>query len=198
MTNTDRFAIVPLRTGPPPDDALMIGPLDLIMQNLPDTLARADALDRLEAATIKSDQIKIMREAIPAIKALAFCDAASVVLPAIARRFDAYITRRTARLRAEAAEEERQIEDALSKLPDPDQPHEWDAPPPPGELHTHPPTAKISGDQSGTDPVLEPALDPDDAEGDLPNSLTEKTNPVSNTEPARQPTARNPAAIGLM
>jgi hypothetical protein len=141
-----------------------------------------------------------MREAIPAIKALAFCDAVAVILPAIARRLDAFAQHRKARLRAEAEEEERQIADAL---PDPDMPQEWDAPPPPGELHTHPPTAETTksphtGDQSGTDPVLEPALDPDDAEGDLPNSLTEKMDPVINTEPARQPTFRNPVAIGLM
>ena len=196
MTNTDRFAIVPLHTGQQPsDDALMVGPLDLIMSNLPDTLARSDAIDRLEAARIKSNQIKIMREAIPAIKALAFCDAVAVILPAIARRLDAFAQHRKARLRAEAEEEERQIADAL---PDPDMPQEWDAPPPPGELHTHPLTANTTGDGSGValaDPVLEPALD---AEGDLPNALTEKTDPVINTEPAQEPTARNPAAIGLM
>jgi hypothetical protein len=59
MTNTDRFAIVPLHTGQQPsDDALMVGPLDLIMSNLPDTLARSDAFDRLEAARINPTKSK--------------------------------------------------------------------------------------------------------------------------------------------
>jgi hypothetical protein len=117
MTHIDRFAVVPFRSGPPPDDALMIGPLDLIMQNLPDTLARADAIERLEIARIKSDQIKVMRDAMPAIKALAFCEAAAVALPTIARWLDSYMQRRRAHIKAKHEAEQQQIADALRKLP---------------------------------------------------------------------------------
>jgi hypothetical protein len=166
------------------------------MEYIPQSRARQDAYEELEAARIKSEHIGIMQEANRAIQVAAFCDSVSH----ISRRLDALEQRRTDRIRAEEEEreaaEQKAIEDALSSLPDPDAPHEWEAHPT-GDLHDLPPS----------EPQHEQQLEategehPDDNEGDLPNELTEKVPPITGTDPefpgAREPEARNPVGISL-
>ena len=91
----------------------MVGPLEVVMQCLPDTVARADALEELEFARIKSDQISTMQNVSRALQVSAFCDS----VQQITRRMDALETRRAERARKDAEEararEEQQIADAL-------------------------------------------------------------------------------------
>jgi hypothetical protein len=157
--------------------------MSMIMQNLPDTRARTDALEELEAARIKSEHIGIMQEANRAIQVAAFCDSVSH----ISRRLDQLETLRTDRARRDAEEREaaehKLIEDALSKLPDPDMPTSAtaDTPDEPKDLHSGPSVAE------------------DDNEGDLPTELLEETPPPLGTDPnisgSKEPSARNPAGI---
>lgn len=191
MTNTvDRFAIVAIPPGPAPNDALMVGPLDLVMQNIPQTQARADALEELEFARLKADQISTMQNVSRGLQIAAFCDS----LQHITRRMDALVTRRAERARRDAEEAERQeqqqIADALSKLPDPDNPAAWSDD---GELTTHEPSQPEDKEQ------LE-ASEHNDAEGDLPPALTQELPPITGTDPelsgSREPTARNPVSPG--
>lgn len=191
MSNTsDRFAIVAIPPGPTPADALMVGPLEVVMQCLPDTVARADALEELEFARIKSDQISTMQNVNRALQVSAFCDS----VQQITRRMDALETRRAERARKDAEEararEEQQIADALSKLPDPDLPSAWSND---GELTTHP------ASQSEDVEELE-ASEHNDNEGDLPVKLTNELPPITGTDPelsgSREPTARNPVSPG--
>jgi hypothetical protein len=180
MSDNEYFAITgPYPPGHIPDNAQMVGPMDLIMQNLPDTLARADALADLELHRISADQIATMQELSRGLQVSTFCDSIS----SLTRRLDTYEQQRTERIIAEAKAradaEKKAIEDALSRLPDPDLPQSWADPQHTGELHTRPPTAATTGDNSATtDPVLEPKLDLDDAETEFPPVITKQTSPA--------------------
>jgi hypothetical protein len=190
MTNTtgpDRFAIIPIPPGPSPTNSLFVGPLSMVMQNLPDTKARTDAMEELEAARIGAEQIQIMQDVNRGLQAAAFCDAVTH----LTRRLDSYVARRTARIKAdqEAKEREEQqlIEDALSKLPDPDMPTSaWpDATfSPAGDLHSAEPS----------EPAHEEQLQAD--QGDLPAEIS-RDPPDTDLEltKARTPSAQNPVGI---
>jgi hypothetical protein len=194
----DRFAIIPIPPGPPPADAVMWGDFPTVMQNIEQSHARSDALEQLEVARIKADQIKVMQDVNRGIQVAAFCDS----LTHITRRLDSFETRRRERHRRadeeRKAEEQRMIEDALSKLPDPDmQTSAWGAEGEPcpssdddGDLEVHPPKEK--------DELEDTKLD---NEGDLPTSLTREVPPVTGTSPeftgAREQTNKNPVAVSL-
>ena len=224
MTNTsDRFAIIPVAPGPTPHNAIMTGPLDLIMQNLPDTHSRQDAIEQLEFARIKSDQISTMQNVSRALQVSAFCDS----IKHLSARMDALATRRAERARKDAEEAKRQeaqrIQDYLASLPDPDEPHtpgedpaliEDEDPDPfePSELHTLPASNPRHEQQlrdvehdadAGGIPLsyknVPTSFVKSENEGDLPNKLTKELPPLTGTDPqfpeAREPTARNPAGI---
>jgi hypothetical protein len=169
--------------------------MSMIMQNLPDTRARTDAMEELEAARIKFEQISIMQDVNRGLQAAAFCDSVAH----LTRRLDSYIARRDARIRAEEEaherEEQQHIQSVLDTLPDPDAPGPFA---PSGDLHDVPPSepaheeqlqqsAATAGERSG------------DNEGDLPNELLEDVPPITGTSPefpgSREPTARNPASF---
>jgi hypothetical protein len=153
------------------------------MEYIPQSKARIDAMEELEAARISHEQIQIMQNVNRGLQAAAFCDSVAH----LTRRLDSYVARRTEKARRDAEEREaaehKLIEDALSKLPDPDMPTSAtaDTPDEPQDLHTGP-------------SVLER-----DNEGDLPNKLLEDTPPPLGTDPdvsgSREPTARNPAGL---
>jgi hypothetical protein len=178
----DRFAIVPIPPGTAPANSLFVGPLSMVMQNLPDTRARQDAMEELEAARIGAEQIQIMQDVNRGLQAAAFCDAVTH----LTRRFDAFQARRDARIKADQEakerEEQQQIEDALSKLPDPDSPHAWETA---GELTP----------VQASEPAHEEQLAASD-QGDLPAEIS-KDPPDTDPEltKAREPTTRNPVGI---
>src|SRR6516164_4919294 len=94
MTSTsDRFAIIPVTHGPAPDDAILIGSLDTILEYLPDTHARNDSIRRLDeglARAAKTDQLQAMARA---CNVIAFADAVT----RLASRLDALVAQREAR-----------------------------------------------------------------------------------------------------
>src|SRR5262245_16147217 len=175
-SSPERFAIVEIPHGTPPAISLIVGPLDMLMEQLPDTRARADALARLDAARLDAAQISQVQNVTRALQVAAFCDSVTRV----SRRLDAFAARRAERVRAEGdereAEEERAIEDALSKMPDPEQPHGWATD---GELTTHP----ASEPEKQKEFEATEHKHPVDNEGDLPNELLEQVPPTTGTGP---------------
>jgi hypothetical protein len=100
----------------------MVGNLDLLMQQLPDTRARNDAMARLDAARLDAEQISKVQNVTRALQVAAFCDSVT----RIGKRLDAYQSRRAARMKADQEqrerEEQQQIQQMLDALPDPDEP----------------------------------------------------------------------------
>jgi hypothetical protein len=144
MTNpNDRFAIVPVTQPSAPAEAIVVGPMSEVMQYLPQTAARADALEELEHARFTADQITSMQEKTRAVQASILADTAAH----LTSRLDAYVARRDARLRADAAreaeEEAKRIQDELAAMPDPDNPNPFA---PTGDLHDMPPKDQDPGD----------------------------------------------------
>jgi hypothetical protein len=190
MTNTgpERFAIVEIPEGKPPANAILIGPMDMLMEQLPDTRARSDAMRRLDEAQLNAEEIAKVQDVTRALQVAAFCDS----IQHISRRLDAYTTRRDARIRAE--EEAREVEEqqrkadrikqALDALEETS-----------GELTTHPPTEPQHEEElSATEhPPTE------DDQGDLPRELEVGAPPDPGTEPelsgSREPEAKNPVGI---
>jgi hypothetical protein len=192
MTTTfgpERFAIVEIPPGTPPANSLLIGPLDMLMEQIPDTKARSDAIARLDAARLDAEQISKVQNVTRALQVATFCDS----INHITRRLDAYQSRRDARLKADQEQREREeqqlIEDQLSKLPDPDAPGPFA---PAGDLHDVPPSEPENREELT-------AIQPEDSEGDLPNELLEDIPLTTGTDPdlsgSQQPTNRNPVGI---
>jgi hypothetical protein len=162
--------------------------MSMIMQNLPDTRARTDAMEELEAARIKSEQTSIIQEMNRGIHAAVLCDAVT----RLTRRMDAFTTRRTEKARKDAEEreaaEQKLIEDTLAALPDPDAPGPFA---PSADLHEAPASEPAHEEQL--------AATEGDNEGDLPNELLEDVPPDPGTDPdlshPREPTNRNPVGI---
>jgi hypothetical protein len=112
----DLFAIINTTTG----QAILTGPLDMLLENIPDTLARndaearlCDAATQLQQLTTRLDQRQAdleQREANLAHAVTIFTDAAGQMVGA----FEA----RKAEQKAEAEEQERQ--EYMAALPDPD------------------------------------------------------------------------------
>jgi hypothetical protein len=210
--NTDRYAIVQLPDhGPTPDGTVMWGDFPTVMQNIEQSVARQDALTDLEFARIKADQIDIMQKVSRGLQVANFCDS----LTTLTRRMDSFEQRRVESIikarKDREAEEQRIIEDQLSKHPDPDQPHAWDDD---GELTIHKPTEPARKEQlaasahpgpdtpaeDGEPQASQPKHDAgpvplsygklplsyvkgEDSEGDLPNELLEETPAEPGTDP---------------
>ena len=188
------FAIIPVSTpGSAPADAIMVGgPLSAVLENVPDSVARNNSIRAHQAARINSMATEQKQKAIRALQIAAFADS----INQISARLDAVEKRRTQRARhiaaQQKADEEKQIQDYLNTLPDPDNPDDPDAAviqSPSGELHALPPT------NTG-----------DDAEGDLPKQLLRTTPPSPGTYPLddpaemdvpSQPKFRAPVAVSL-
>ena len=171
MTNNNaaRYAIVPVHYGPPPADAIMVGgPLSAIMENIPDSIARTDAIRAYQTARLDAAQIDQMQKATHALQVAAFCDSVNT----ISRRLDAIEARRTARLKREAKarkdDEARRVQEMLDNLPDPDDPNGPAFYPPGGELH-------------------EVAPPNTDNEGELPKDLLRATPPSPGNYPLDDP-----------
>jgi hypothetical protein len=142
MTNpADRFAIIPLTHGPAPPDAIAVGSMATVMEHLPDTIARQDAINRLDEARLDAAQIKRAQNAIRALQVANFCDSVNRGI----RRLDAFVARKAERARAdaerEAEEEAKRIQAELEALPDPDDPNPFS-----GKSEKPEPSLEIEGD----------------------------------------------------
>jgi hypothetical protein len=187
----DRYAIIPIPPGPPPDNAIMIGgPLSKIMENIPDTHARHDSIRAHQAARIDTMATEQKQKATRALQVAAFCDS----IDTLARRLDSLAARRkecrAAKARKDAEEEARRVQEMLDALPDPDEdPNEPAFYPPSGHLHA------ASLTNTG-----------DDNEGDLPQHLLQATPPPPGNYPVSNPVElsnlekpkyQQPAAVSL-
>ena len=98
------------------------GPLAKILECVPDTLARRDSIRSLQAARLDAAVITQAQKATRALQIAAFCDSVNQ----ISARLDAVEKRRTRRARQIAAQkdaaEQKEIQNYLNALPDPDDP----------------------------------------------------------------------------
>jgi hypothetical protein len=135
-----RFAIIPVPHGPAPKEAIVVGPMSTVMEYIPQSVARADAMAELERARFTADQIKSIQSKTRGVQVAMLTDSVSH----LSRRIDAFLTRKQNQARLDAAreaeEEAKRIQAKLDALPDPDDP---DAHHPSGELHTLPPSVKL-------------------------------------------------------
>jgi hypothetical protein len=198
MTNNPNslYEIRPISSpGEASPNSIAIGNLNSVMEYIPQSRARQDAYEELEAARIKSEQTSIIQDMNRGIHAAVLCDAVT----RLTRRLDAEEHRRTEKARRDAEEREaaenKLIEDTLSALPDPDMPTlaTADTPGEPKDLHTGP--SVLAQDNR----AAHGSRAERDNEGDLPNELLEKTPPPPGTDPdlsgSKQPSARNPASF---
>jgi hypothetical protein len=152
------------------------------MEYIPQSRARQNAYEELEAARIKSEQTSIIQDINRGIHAAVLCDA----ITHLTRRIDAFTARRTEKARRDAEEreaaEQQLIEDTLSALPDPENPHAWETA---GELTP----------VQASEPAHEEQLAASD-QGDVPAEIS-KDPP--DTDPdltkSRAPEAKNPVGI---
>lgn len=146
MPNTEfgpeMFAMVELPPGqPPPGNAIMTGPLDMLMAQLPDTVARSNEMRQLDAARVDAAAINTMQQATRDIQVAAFADGVA----RLAQRLDALERRRRDRARRDAERRDREQQQAtqamLDALPDPDAPLDPTAAAPvhAGDLHAERP-----------------------------------------------------------
>jgi hypothetical protein len=201
----ERFAIIEIPEGKPPANSILIGPLDMLMEQIPDTRARHEAEARLADAQVHAAQITEMQDATRAIQVAAFCDGVT----RLAHRLDGYEQRQAAREREDQEQREleeaqrkgEQIQLALDALEATFHPS--------GDLHTVDPSEpqreeQIQQSDAGGVPLSYGNVPMSyerrtEAEGDLPNELTEKVPPDPGTDPdlsgAREPEAKNPVGI---
>src|SRR5262245_29751888 len=160
------FAIVPT-TLPAPADAIVVGNMSQVMEYIPQTIARDNAMAELERAQLSADQIKTVQAKTRSIQLGMLTDA----MAHLSTRLDAFVNRRQKQARRDAEEAERQeagrIQAELDQLPDPDNPDalsaiENDTPSthghiPGGELHD----IAVKDEPATEDP--EPSLEVEDA-----------------------------------
>jgi len=136
----NRYAIIPVFPSTKTDEAIVIGDMRQVMEYIPQSVARADAMEQLERARFTADQIKSMQAKTRAVQVSMLADSVSH-LP---RRLDSLIAQRQERARRdaerEAEEEAERIQAELDALPDPDDPDAHQ--PGGGELHALPPSEK--------------------------------------------------------
>jgi hypothetical protein len=173
----------------PTGEVIMTGSLDALMERLPDTHARNDALDSM---------LKIACDAVEAEERLedAWACAAQILTDGITRlcaRMDREEQRREEQQRQDAEEAERaaqeKIQRTLDALPDPDQPYAFDlkereATGDDGELEIQhaPSEGQYGNDAEPVKPVLSYSPVPmpyikgkRDAEGDLPEVVESRS-----------------------
>jgi hypothetical protein len=173
MTDPDaRFAIIPLEPGPAPSEAIVIGSMNQVMEYIPQSRARDEAMAEFERARASADQIKQMQAATTKMQVAAFADA----IDQLERRLITKEAEHEAQARRDAEEAERReaerIAAHLDALPDPDDPDTWGGPSRGGELSPIRPSHPEDKEQLA-------ASD----QGDLPEELLEKTPPPSGTAP---------------
>jgi hypothetical protein len=154
----------------PDGKEIMSGPMDAIMERLPDTKARNAALDQMLQNAVGAVEAEERQEQAVRSTVQMLADAAA----RLTQRLDAYVARRDARRKADEEEAEReeqlQIEAMLDALPDPDDPNQYPDPllmadpqmPSPTEQDEELsyPSVPLSSAQEfpvGTDPVYDPA-----------------------------------------
>ena len=163
MTDTsDRFAIIPVTHGPAPDDAIVVGPMSEVFEYIPQSVARNDAHEELEAARFTADQIASLQNKTRAVQATMLADS----INHLSSRLDAYVARRADEARRdaerEAEEEAQRIQAELDALPDPDDPNA-DEHLAGGELHDLP--AKAEAEHDPDDPEETEFEEPEDPTG---------------------------------
>jgi hypothetical protein len=183
MNSTDRFAIVQLHEHQPiPDNTIMQGSMDAVMERIIDSNARNTAMDLLRDARIAADQLEQTRAQETQILARGI-QSLNDTITRLSRRMDAVEEQQSTKMRHDAALEAKRIQDYLNTLPDPDDPDAAAIFPPDGSLHALPPTNTDS-----------------DNEGDLPEELTRATPPPGNPaelDDPPQPKYRQPVAVSL-
>jgi hypothetical protein len=144
----DRYAIIPVFPSTNTDEAIVIGDMRQVMEYIPQSVARNDAMAELERARFTADQIKGIQEKTRAVQVSMLADSVTH----LSSRMDALVARRAERARRdaerEAQEEAKHIQAELDALPDPDDPeplihHST------GDLHPLPPASE------GPEPLLE-------------------------------------------
>ena len=170
----NRFAIIPVFPSTDTKEAIVIGDYKEVMEYIPQSVARDDAMRELENARLTHEQIKHAQERTRAVQVLMLNEA----LDRLTTRQDSFATkqrerRREAKARRDAAEAKR-IQDALNKLPDPDDPHAFASTPIPIR-DDEPPASLVSKEP-------EPSLRVGD-QGNLPNELLEGVPPAPATHP---------------
>jgi outer membrane murein-binding lipoprotein Lpp len=183
------FAIVQLHPHEPaPDNMIMWGSLDAVMERIIDSNARNAAVDILRDARIAADQLEQTRTQETQILARGL-QTLNASIDQLTRRMDAIEEQREVQVRYDAAREQQQIQDYLDALPspddDPDQHFNT------GDLHSLPPAEH---GQSATD------------QGALPEELLKNVPPETGNYPEPDPSElahpatpkyRAPAAISL-
>jgi hypothetical protein len=136
----DRFAIVPLARGPAPPEAIVIGSMNQVMEYIPQSRARDEAMAEFERARASADQIKQMQAATTKMQVAAFADA----VDQFERRLIAKEAEREAQVRRDLEEAERKEAERVAahmrSLPDADDPDTWEGQRPSGELTPIPPS----------------------------------------------------------
>jgi len=159
----NRFAIIPVFPSTDTKEAIVIGDYKEVMEYIPQSVARDDAMRELENAQLTHDQIAHAQERTRALQVATFCDD----IKHLASRADSFATRQRVR-REEAkarrdAAEARRIADAqaasIKAALDALNAHEHH---PSGELH---------------------AIAPKDDQGNLPNELLGNVPPAPGTDP---------------
>ena len=172
----DRFAIVPLARGPAPPEAIVIGSMNQVMEYIPQSRARDEAMAEFERARVTADRIKRMQSATAKMQVAAFAD----VVAHLERRLDAKEAELEEQARRDAEEAERKeaerIAAHLGALPDPDDPTTWERPRASGELTSIPASHPEDKEQLA-------ASD----QGDLPPELLEGAPPSGPSNRPRDP-----------
>ena len=90
-STTELFAITPVLDGrAAPADALVVGPMSEVMQYLPQSIARQDAVEELEKARFTADEIKSVQDKTRGVQAAILADSVNH----LSSRLDAYVARR--------------------------------------------------------------------------------------------------------
>jgi|SRR3974390_1653468 len=156
MTDTDQqFKLLD-----PDGEVIMSGPMNIILEQLPDTHARNAALDEMLQTAVQAVEGEERQERARVTTAKMLSDVAT----RLTQRMDAYVARREAQRKADEQEAEReeqlQIREMLDNLPDPDDPSQF---PDPSltledEELSYPSVPMSSVEEPpGTDPVYDPA-----------------------------------------
>ena len=188
MTDTQTFKLYG-----PTGDVIMTGSMSAIMERLPDTSARNDALSTMLDTAVKQVEAEEKLEDARACAAQILSDG----ITRLATRLDAFEVRREEQQRLDEQEAEREqqrrVQAMLDALPDPDDPDLGD---PTGII---PPTRATGAELESDDGDLEikHAKDPerygpgsdDEGPGDLPRELEKGTPPPfgSYTDPKPDP-----------
>ena len=99
---TELFAIVPV-PGRTPDDAIVIGDLKEVMQYIPQSVARDDAIAELDRARFTADQISSLQQKTRGVQVTMINDSISH----LSQRLDKILARRDAQARARKRRDDR-------------------------------------------------------------------------------------------